>query len=73
MSFQEPDLSIISIGDQVAISIPLKREFSTFHHSSTPLLLEVFKLQETKSPLGITKAGSSGPGFLCVLCASVAI
>jgi len=35
-----------------------------FHHSSTPLLHKLLKFKKTKSPLGITKAGSSGPGCL---------
>ena len=35
-----------------------------FHYSNTPVLHNPLKLQETKSPLGITKAGSSEPGFL---------
>jgi hypothetical protein len=35
-----------------------------FHYSNTPVLHNPLKLKESKSPLGITKAGSSGPGFL---------
>ncbi|MEE9365312.1 MAG: hypothetical protein V3W44_01370, partial [Dehalococcoidales bacterium] len=37
-------------------------------HSITPILHKPFKFQETKSPLGITKAGSFGPGFLLCMC-----
>jgi len=54
--FQEPSLSNASICDQAVLP--------KLHHSSTPLLHKPLKFQETKSPLGMTKAGSSGPGFL---------
>jgi hypothetical protein len=57
--FQEPSLSNASICDQAVLP--------KLHHSSTPLLHKPLKFQETKSPLGMTKAGSSGPGFLLSL------
>jgi len=56
--FQEPSLSNASIRDQAVLP--------SLHHSSTPLLHKPLKFQETKSPLGITKDGSFGPGFLHV-------
>ena len=49
--------SAVNLADQSVI-----RQF--FHHSITPALCDPLKFHETKSPLGITKAGSSGPGFL---------
>jgi len=54
--FHKPSLYNISIRDQIVLP-PLQ-------HSITPILHKPFKFQETKSPLGITKAGSFGPGFL---------
>ncbi len=57
--FQEPSLSNASIRDQAVLR--------SIHHSSTPLLHKPLKFQETISPLGITKAGSFGPGFLLFL------
>jgi len=37
--------------------------FLSLHQSNTPLLHSQYRFQETKSPLGIIKAGSSGPNF----------
>jgi len=54
--FHEPSLYNASIRDQVVLP--------QLQHSITPILHKPFKFQETKSPLGITKAGSFGPGFL---------
>jgi len=54
--FHKPSLYNASIRDQVVLLPP--------QHSITPILHKPFKFQETKSPLGITKAGSFGPGFL---------
>jgi hypothetical protein len=54
--FHKPSLYNISIRDQIVLP-PLQ-------HSITPILHKPFKFKETKSPLGITKAGSFGPGFL---------
>jgi len=56
--FHEPSLYNASIRGQVVLP-PLQ-------HSITPLLHKPFKFQETKSPLGITKAGSFEPGFLAL-------
>ena len=56
--FHKPSLYNASIRDQIVLP-PLQ-------HSITPTLHKPFKFQETKSPLGITKAGSFGPGFLLV-------
>ena len=50
-----PSLSDGSIRDQAVLLVA--------HHSSTPLLHKPLNFQETISPLGITKPGSSGPGF----------
>ncbi len=36
----------------------------SLHHSSTPPLHKLLKCQQTNSPLGITKAWPSVPGFL---------
>jgi len=53
--FHKPSLYNASIRDQIVLP-PLQ-------HSITPILHKPYKFQETKSPLGITKAGSFGPGF----------
>jgi hypothetical protein len=57
--FHKPSLYNVSIRDQIVLP-PLQ-------HSITPILHKPFKFQETKSPLGITKAGSFGPGFLLMI------
>ncbi len=54
--FQEPGLNNAS--DSKRAVIP------TLHHSNTPSLHKPLKFKKGKSPLGIAKAGSSGPGFL---------
>jgi hypothetical protein len=54
--FHEPSLYNASIRDEVVVP--------ALQHSITPILHKPFKLQETKSPLGITKAGSLGLGSL---------
>jgi len=62
--FQEPSLSNASIRRKSGGSICYQAVLPKLHHSSTPLLHKILKFQEIKSPLGMTKAGSSGPGFL---------
>ncbi len=57
--FHKPSLYNVSIRDQIVLP--------TLQHSITPILHKPFKFKETKSPLGITKAGSFGPGFLLPL------
>ena len=54
--FHEPSLYNASMRAEVVLP-PLQ-------HSITPILHKPFKFQETKFPLGITKAGSFWPGFL---------
>jgi len=54
--FHKPSLYNASIRDQIVLP-PLQ-------HSITPILHKPFKFQETKSPLGIAKAGSLGTGLL---------
>ena len=53
--FHEPGWFIAAIRDHEVLP--------KLHHSITPLLHKSMNFQETKSPLGIPKAGSSGPGF----------
>jgi len=53
--FSETILSNVSI-DYVYNEVLL-----SLHQSNTPLLHSHYRFQETKSPLGITKAGSFGP------------
>ena len=55
--FQEPSLNNNALTIERAV-------LSSFHHSITPLLHKPLKFQQSKSPLGITKAWSYGPGFL---------
>ncbi len=55
--FSETNLSNVSI-DYVYNEVLL-----SLHQSNTPLLHSQYRFQETKSPLGITKAGSFGPDF----------
>jgi len=55
--FQEPSLNNNALTIKRAL-------LPSLHHSITPSPHKPLKFQESKSPLGITKAWFYGPGFL---------
>jgi hypothetical protein len=61
---KKSDLNFKSLSEDLLLQKNGIIGFFLPHYSNTPVLHNPLKLQETKSPLGITKAGSAEPGFL---------